>query len=64
MIFPRASAVVFLLLLTGAFLFAGITGVVWLGTLNIQGTNIMHADGKVIQVGPGKDFVLELETGQ
>jgi hypothetical protein len=29
-----------------------------------HGENVAHADGKIISIGPGKDFVLETASGQ
>ena len=63
MAFPRIGAVVFLCLLMGVFSVVGVAGTAWLGTMSIQGAGVMHADGKIIHVGPGKDFVLEQDTG-
>ena len=64
MIFTRTGAVVFVILLIGSCLFAGIALVAWLGPMSAHGTNVTHADGTVIQVEPDRNFVLKTEEGQ
>ncbi len=64
LIFTRIGAAIFVLLLIGSLAFAGVAAAAWLGPMGAHGMNVMHADGDVIQVGPGKNFVLETATGQ
>ncbi len=64
MIFGRAGAVIFLLLLIGTFAIAGIAATAWIGPMSAHGTNVMHVGGYVIQVGPGKDFVFQTDAGK
>ncbi len=65
MIFTRTGATICVLLLIGGLAFAGIAGTAWLGAsaIGVHSTNVAHVDGKVIQVGPGKNFVFETATG-
>jgi hypothetical protein len=62
MAFTRMAAAIFVVLLIGILAIAGIAGVAVVGPIMGHGGNVQHASGKVIEVGPGKNFVL-LETG-
>lgn len=64
MLFTRTGAAVFVFLLIGGLALAGITLTAWLGPMSAHGTNVMHADGTVIQVGPDRDFLFETATGE
>ena len=35
-----------------------------IGPIVTHGDNVVHADGKIVSLGPGKDFVLETASGQ
>ena len=35
-----------------------------LGPVFAHGTNVSHADGKIVAIGPGKNFILETAAGQ
>jgi hypothetical protein len=64
MISPRARAALFVCLLISGLAFTAVWMVSWLGSVGIQGTAVIHADGDVISVGPGRNFVLETATGK
>ena len=61
MAFTRMTAAIFVVLLIGILAIVGIAGVAFIGPAMGHGTNVLHASGKVVEVGPGKNFVL-LET--
>jgi hypothetical protein len=61
---PRITAAFFVLLLIGVISLAGIVATQWIGPVLAHGTNAQHADGKITQLGPGKDFTLVTATGQ
>jgi hypothetical protein len=64
MTFPRITAAIFVLLLIGVISLAGVVGVNWIGPILAHGNHVQHADGDIIAVGPGKNFVLETATKQ
>lgn len=64
LIFTRIGAAIFVVLLIGSLAFAGVGVAAWLGPMGAHGTNVMHVGGDVIHVGPGKNFVLETDTGR
>jgi hypothetical protein len=63
-IFPRIAAAIFVLLLIGSLALACVGGVALIGPMFSHGDNVAHADGKIITIGPGRDFVLETASGQ
>jgi hypothetical protein len=64
MTFTRMAAAFIVFLLIGVLALAGVAGTAWLGPIMGHGTNVMHTSGKVVEVGPGKNFVLlETKTG-
>lgn len=64
MAFTRMAAAIFVILLIGVLALAGIVGVAVVGPRLGHGGNVLHTSGKVIEVGPGKNFVLqETSTG-
>ncbi len=64
MTFTRMAAAFVVFLLIGVLALAGVAGTAWLGPVMGHGTNVMHISGKVVEVGPGKNFVLlETKTG-
>lgn len=63
-IFPRIAAAVFVLLLIGGLSLACIGGLAHIGPELLYGGNVAHAAGKIIFIGPGKDFVLETARRQ
>lgn len=70
MIFPRLAAAIFVLVIIGILAAVCVGGFAlfvgsppdFLPTLT-HGNNIEHADGEIVSVGPGKDFVLKTATG-
>ncbi len=64
MVTPRISAIVFVLLLIGVLASAGVALAAWLGPMSAHGTNVLHVGGNVVQVGPGRDFVLKTDTDE
>jgi hypothetical protein len=63
-IYTRIGAAIFVLVLMGAFAFAGIAAVAWLGPMVTHGTNVMHVGGTILHVGPDKNFVFQTETDE
>jgi len=63
-VFPRVAAVIFVFLLIGSLSLVCAGGVALLGPMLIHGGDVEHADGKIISIGPDKDFVLETANGQ
>jgi len=63
MIFPRIAAAIFVLLLIGILAAVCVGGFALLAPRLKYGNDMEHADGKIVSVGPGKDFVLETATG-
>ncbi len=63
-IFPRIAAGIFLLLLIGSLSLFCVGGVALISPMFSHGDNVTHEDGKIISIGPGRDFVLETVSGQ
>ena len=63
MIFPRIAAAIFVLLLIGILAAVCVGGFVLFAPMITHGNNLEHTDGKIVAVGPGKDFVLKTATG-
>src|SRR5438105_2117030 len=63
MIFPRITAAIFVLLLIGTLAAACVGGFALFAPMLTYGNVMEHADGKIVAVGPGKDFVLKTATG-
>lgn len=61
---PRIAAVVFVFVLIGSVALACIGAVAVLGPALVHGTSVAHEDGKIIEIGPGEDFVLETASGE
>ena len=64
MISTRIRAAIFVLLLIGVLACTGVALLAWLGPASAHGTNVMHVGGHVIDLGPGKDFLFETDSGQ
>lgn len=62
--FPRIAAAICVLLLISSLSLAGVGGVALIGPMFTHGDNTAHADGKIISIGPGRDFVLVTANGQ
>ena len=63
MFFARVGAAIFVILLISGFAFVGVAGAAVLGPMSAHGTNVDHVGGKVIQIGPGRDFVFKTNAG-
>lgn len=60
----RIAAFLFVVVLIGGLALAGVGAVDVIGPLLAHGTRTEHADGKIIAIGPGENFVLETASGQ
>lgn len=63
-IFPRFTAALFVLLLTGSIALVSVGGIALLGPTFKHGNNVEHANGAIVSIGPGMDFTLQLATGK
>ncbi len=63
-IFPRIAAAIFVCLLIGSISLACVGAVALIGPMVTHGDNVVHADGKIVSIGPGRNFVLETASGQ
>jgi hypothetical protein len=63
-VFPRIAAAIFVLLFIGALALVCIGGVALIGPMFSHGDNAAHADGKIVSIGPGRNFVLVTANGQ
>ncbi len=61
--FPRFAAALFVVVLIGILAAACIGGCILLTPMLTHGNMLEHADGKIVSLGPGKDFVLQTATG-
>ncbi|SRR5579884_611220 len=69
MTFARIAAATFVVVLLGIFVYGIIAGVAWAGPTYLRDARFasapkMHVAGKVVKVGPGRDFVLEMSNGK
>lgn len=64
MSFPRVAAAICILVLIGSLALVCIGGIALIGPLFTQGHAATHTGGKIVSIGPGRDFVLETATGQ
>ena len=62
MISARISATIIVLVLVGGLACAGVVLAAWLGPASAHGTNVLHVHGKVVEVGPGKNFMFETDA--
>jgi hypothetical protein len=63
-IFPRIAAAIFVCLLIGSISLACVGAVALIGPIFTHGDNVVHTDGKIVSIGPGRDFVLETASGR
>ena len=63
-IFPRGAAAIFVFLLIGSLSLVCVGAVALIGPMFSYGDNVAHADGKIVSIGPDRDFVLETTGGQ
>jgi hypothetical protein len=68
MTFTRMAAAAFVVVFIGFLVYAVVAGVTWAGPTYLRDTRFasskMHVAGKVVEVGPGKNFVLEMSSGK
>jgi hypothetical protein len=64
MMFPRVTAVIFVLLLIGSLATVGIGGVAEIGPALVHGNAVKHADGTIVAISPTQTFVLKTAGGQ
>jgi hypothetical protein len=64
MVFPRIAAAIFVLLLIGTLSLLCISPVALAGPGLTYSSNLAHADGKIIDIEPGMNFVLKTGSGQ
>ena len=62
--FPRIAAAFFVLMLTGSLALAWVGGIALIGPIFTRGAMAAHAQGKIIAIGPGMNFVLETTSGR
>ena len=63
MMVPRLAAALFVVVFIGILSAACIAGCALFATVLTHGNMLEHADGRIISLGPGKDFVLQTATG-
>jgi hypothetical protein len=63
-VFPRIAAAIFVLLLIGTLALACVGGVALIGPMFAHGDDEAHAVGKIVSIGPGRNFVLDTTSGQ
>jgi hypothetical protein len=63
-IFPRVAAAIFVFLLIGSLSLVCVGAVALIGPMFTHGDNVAHADGKIVSIGPDRDFVLETANSQ
>jgi hypothetical protein len=63
-IFPRVAAAVFVCLLIGSIALACVGAVALIGPMFSHGDSLVHADGTIVSIGPGRDFVLKTASGR
>ncbi|HXZ03888.1 MAG TPA: hypothetical protein VEH81_03595 [Ktedonobacteraceae bacterium] len=62
-IFPRVAAAIVVFLLIGSISLVCVGAVALVGPMFSHGDNVVHAGGKIVSIGPGRDFVLETASG-
>ncbi len=64
MAFSRIAAIFFVCALIGSIALICVGSVALVGPMMAHGTGVSHEDGKIIEIGPGEDFVLATASGQ
>ncbi len=64
MISARVRATIIVLVLVGGLACVGVVLTGWLGPVSAHGTNVLHVNGKITEVGPGKNFEFETTANQ
>lgn len=62
--FPRLLAALCVAVLIGSISLVCLLGIAWVGPALAHGTHVEHAAGKIVALGPGKDFTLLTATGK
>lgn len=62
--FPRLFAVFSVIVLISMCALTGILGIAFVGPAVSHGTDVSHAAGQIVKIGPGKNFVLLTANGQ
>jgi hypothetical protein len=60
----RFAAAVVVFLLIGSLALVCVGGIALVGPMFAHGDNVAHADGKIVSIGPGRNFVLNTASGQ
>ncbi|HZS78494.1 MAG TPA: hypothetical protein VFA41_17920 [Ktedonobacteraceae bacterium] len=60
----RVTAALFVLVLIGSLALICVGAVSVLGPAMAHGTNVDHVAGKITQIGPGRNFILQTSSGQ
>lgn len=60
---PRVKAALFVVLLIGSIALVVIVGAAFFEPGLIHGNNVVHVNGKIVSIGPDKNFVLETPAG-
>jgi hypothetical protein len=63
-IFPRVAAAIFVFLFIGSLSLVWVGAVALIGPVFSHGDNVAHADGRIVSIGPDRDFVLETANRQ
>lgn len=63
-IFPRVAAAIFVFLFIGSLSLVCVGAVALIGPVFSHGDNVAHADGRIVSIGPDRDFVLETANSQ
>lgn len=63
-LFPRLLAALCVLVLIGGISLVCVLGIAWGGPALSHGVNVEHTAGKIVALGPGKNFILLTATGQ
>ena len=61
---PRVTAAIFACLLISVLALVCVGGVALIGPMFSHGDNLAHAEGNIVSIGPGKDFVLDTASGK
>jgi len=62
--FPRLFAAFWVVVLIGALALSCVLGIAFIAPAISHGQNVNHADGTIVSIGTGRNFVLLTATGQ
>ena len=60
---PRFKAALFVVLLIGSIALVVIVGAALVEPALVHGNNVVHTNGKIVSIGPNRNFVLETPAG-